>query len=181
MVSHPTWKEPNIPINKQTNNRGGNGHTPWCLVIQVTPRLNYLLIHQGSYISDPFRTSPSLVLYTQHPSYPRQTLTNRNPTSSEDTPLSLVSSSSLPSSKDVSPHGSVSLYYTSPKMVLMKVSRFNSDDNYPNNSYRDRIRFLLFVSWWTVVFTAGYLAFFIINAGSFLVSIASHGIFLALT
>ena len=61
------------------------------------------------------------------------------------------------------------------------VSQFNSDDNYPNNSYRDRIRFLLFVSWWTVVFSAGYLAFFLINAGSFLVSIASHGIWLAIT
>ena len=119
-------------------------------------------------------------LHTASPK-PPQTLTNRNPTSSEDTPLSLVSSSSLPSLKDVLPHGSVSLYLISVEMVLMTVSRFNSDDNYPNNSYRDRIRFLLFVSWWTVVFTAGYLAFFIINAGSFLVSIASHGIFLALT
>lgn len=58
---------------------------------------------------------------------------------------------------------------------------YYSDDNYPNNSYRDRIRFLLFCSWWTVVFAAGYLAFFLINAGSFLVSIASHGIWLALT
>ena len=127
----------------------------------------------------------TLLHWTLHPAPDlephKQTLTNRNPTSSEDTPLSLVSSSSLPSLKDVSPHGSVSYYYTSFGMVLMTVSRFNSDDNYPNNSYRDRIRFLLFVSWWTVVFTAGYLAFFIINAGSFLVSIASHGIFLALT
>jgi hypothetical protein len=56
-----------------------------------------------------------------------------------------------------------------------------SDNNYPNNSYRDKIRFLLFVSWWTFLFTAGYLAFFLINAGSFLVSIASHGAFLAIT
>lgn len=58
---------------------------------------------------------------------------------------------------------------------------FSSDNNYPSNSIRDRLRFLVFVSWWTVVFSAGYLAVFLINAGSFLASIASHGVWIFLT
>ncbi|CAD6590459.1 MAG: guanine nucleotide exchange protein for ADP-robosylation factor, partial [Tremellales sp. Tagirdzhanova-0007] len=62
------------------------------------------------------------------------------------------------------------------------VTEYNKGKSeYPNHSYRDRLRFLVFVSWWTVVFTALYLVFFLINAGSFIVSIASHGIWFALT
>jgi len=54
-------------------------------------------------------------------------------------------------------------------------------NDYPNHSYRDRLRFLVFTSWWTVVFTALFLVFFLINKLSFIVSIASHGIWFALT
>ncbi|RXK41659.1 hypothetical protein M231_01159 [Tremella mesenterica] len=61
------------------------------------------------------------------------------------------------------------------------VSRYNDHNSYPSNSYRDRLKFLCFVSWWTVVFTGAYLAVFIINAASFLASIASHFIFFFIT
>ena len=131
--------------------------------------------------------SPYIISQSEPPTPARpgpiqQTLTSRNPTSNEVTQSSSVSSSSLLSLKDVSPHGSVCVVFpTRGKHADQPVSKFNSDDNYPSASYRDRVRFLLFTSWWTVVFTAGYLAFFLINAGSFLVSIASHGIWLTLT
>lgn len=39
----------------------------------------------------------------------------------------------------------------------------------------------MFVSWWTVVFSAAYLAVFLLAAESFLASIASHAIWLFLT
>jgi hypothetical protein len=46
---------------------------------------------------------------------------------------------------------------------------------------RDRVRFLVFVSWWTVFFSAAYLAVFFTAANSFIASIASHGAWIALT
>lgn len=51
----------------------------------------------------------------------------------------------------------------------------------PTNSIRDRVRFLVFASWWTVFFAAGYLAVFFLAASSFIASIASHGAWIALT
>jgi len=61
------------------------------------------------------------------------------------------------------------------------VARFNQHNNYPNRSYRDRLKFLVFVSWWTVAFSAMYLAVFLTAASSFIASIASHGIWMAIT
>jgi len=61
------------------------------------------------------------------------------------------------------------------------VAKFNNTNNYPNDSYRDRLKFLVFVSWWTVVFSAGYIAVFLVDSGNFLASIASHGIWMTLT
>lgn len=56
-----------------------------------------------------------------------------------------------------------------------------SNDSYPNRSVQDRVRFLVFVSWWTVVFSAAYIAVFFVAAGSFLASIASHSAWVILT
>jgi hypothetical protein len=61
------------------------------------------------------------------------------------------------------------------------VSNYNRHNDYPSNSARDRLRFLVFTSWWTVVFTAVYLAAFLTESLGFLTSIASHGAWLALT
>lgn len=52
---------------------------------------------------------------------------------------------------------------------------------YDSGSLRDRLRFLLFVSLWTIVLGAAYLAGFLVAAGSFLFSIASHTVFIVLT
>jgi len=65
--------------------------------------------------------------------------------------------------------------------TLIPVSNYNSNNSYPSNSARDRLRFLVFTSWWTVVFTAVYLACFLTGALSFLTSIASHAAWLFLT
>ncbi|WVQ96829.1 hypothetical protein IAU59_003936 [Kwoniella sp. CBS 9459] len=61
------------------------------------------------------------------------------------------------------------------------VSRFNDHDTYPSNSYRDRLKFLVFVSWWTVFFSAAYIAAFFTAFLSFVASIASHLAWIALT
>ncbi|WWD18365.1 hypothetical protein CI109_102815 [Kwoniella shandongensis] len=61
------------------------------------------------------------------------------------------------------------------------VSRYNDHDTYPSNSYRDRIKFLVFVSWWTFVFSAGYIVAFFLAYDSFISSIASHLGWVALT
>ncbi|WVN89211.1 uncharacterized protein L203_104429 [Cryptococcus depauperatus CBS 7841] len=54
-------------------------------------------------------------------------------------------------------------------------------DTYPSHSYRDRLKFLVFTSWWTVFFTAGYLAAFVVAFSSLIASIASHVAFLTIT
>lgn len=61
------------------------------------------------------------------------------------------------------------------------VSRYNAHDTYPNDSYRDRLKFLVFVSWWTFVFTIGYVVAFMTASSSFIASIASHLAWLTLT
>ncbi|KAK4683522.1 hypothetical protein P7C73_g6728, partial [Tremellales sp. Uapishka_1] len=66
-------------------------------------------------------------------------------------------------------------------IVTYLVAKYNNNDTYPSDSYRDRLKFLVFTSWWTVVFSAGYIAAFLVNSGSFLASIASHGIWLFIT
>lgn len=83
----------------------------------------------------------------------------------------------------VCPTMSTSAFFPSslaPSRLTVAHTRCRKND-YPNHSYRDRLRFLVFTSWWTVVFTALFLVFFLINKLSFIVSIASHGIWFALT
>lgn len=53
--------------------------------------------------------------------------------------------------------------------------------SYPSASYRDRIRFTCFVSWWTLVFAIAYLVFYQIAATSIISSVASHAGWLILT
>lgn len=61
------------------------------------------------------------------------------------------------------------------------VSQYNNNNSYPTQSIQDRSRFLVFVSWWTVVFSAAYLAAFWFAPLSFISSIASHGAWIILT
>ncbi|GAA6062214.1 hypothetical protein JCM10212_006449 [Sporobolomyces blumeae] len=58
-------------------------------------------------------------------------------------------------------------------MCAAVVNHFNSNE-WPNNSYRDRVRFLLFANLWTFVFAIIYLVGFLKATTSFLFSIASH-------
>ncbi|KAF9040272.1 hypothetical protein BDZ89DRAFT_1060702 [Hymenopellis radicata] len=62
------------------------------------------------------------------------------------------------------------------------VSRFNLNHNYSSISERDRVRFVLFCSVWTVVLGLLYAGLFLYSAtGSALTSIMSHGIFFLFT
>ena len=54
---------------------------------------------------------------------------------------------------------------------------FNRHHDYLNVGVRDRVRLLVFASWWTVLFALVYGALFLHSAsGSILTSVASHGI-----
>ncbi|KZV85400.1 hypothetical protein EXIGLDRAFT_234889 [Exidia glandulosa HHB12029] len=60
--------------------------------------------------------------------------------------------------------------------------KYNAHHDYPNKSTRDTTRFLVFASWWTVLFSFIFAGlFFHSSTGSVLTSVASHGIFLFLT
>ncbi|KAF8221795.1 hypothetical protein L208DRAFT_1462280 [Tricholoma matsutake] len=62
------------------------------------------------------------------------------------------------------------------------VSRYNSHHNYRNFTNRDRVRYTLFASTWTVVGSIFYLILFLHSPdGSILTSVASHLVFLSLT
>ncbi|KAI0756153.1 hypothetical protein C8Q80DRAFT_1091589 [Daedaleopsis nitida] len=62
------------------------------------------------------------------------------------------------------------------------VSRYNLFHNFPSFAVRDRARFLLFTSCWTIFFSLFYLALFLHSpTGGFMTSVASHAIFLVLT
>ncbi|KAL1674546.1 hypothetical protein EV122DRAFT_220458 [Schizophyllum commune] len=61
------------------------------------------------------------------------------------------------------------------------VSRFNLYHNYRNVSERDRVRFVLFCSCWTVVFSILYGVLFFTMSTSIFVSVFSHIVFLAFT
>lgn len=63
------------------------------------------------------------------------------------------------------------------------VGRYNSRHDYPNTSVRDRSRFLLFCSIWTIFLGAFYLALFQQSPsnGTIMTSVGSHLLFLALT
>lgn len=60
-------------------------------------------------------------------------------------------------------------------------SCFTVDDNYFSLAERDRTRFLLFTSAWTIVFSVLYMLFFFYLPGSVLGSVGSHIVFLFLT
>ncbi|KAG2126893.1 uncharacterized protein EDB93DRAFT_1096847 [Suillus bovinus] len=60
-------------------------------------------------------------------------------------------------------------------------SCFTAYDNYFSIAERDRTRFLLFTSAWTIVFSSLYMLFFFCLPGSVLGSVASHIFFLFLT
>jgi len=61
-------------------------------------------------------------------------------------------------------------------------SKFNQHHNYRNLSERDRVRFVLFCSTWTVTFSTLFLVLFLHSAtGSVLTSVGAHLLFLTLT
>ncbi|KAF5385107.1 hypothetical protein D9615_000958 [Tricholomella constricta] len=61
-------------------------------------------------------------------------------------------------------------------------SRFNAHHNYRNTSERDRVRYALFASIWTIIGSSLFLILFIHSAtGSIMTSVAAHLIFLILT
>lgn len=55
---------------------------------------------------------------------------------------------------------------------------YNSHHNYLSVNVRDRTRYILFTSCWTVLFSLFYLALFLHSAstGSVLTSVLSHGV-----
>ncbi|GBE77313.1 hypothetical protein BKA93DRAFT_767901 [Sparassis latifolia] len=61
-------------------------------------------------------------------------------------------------------------------------ARYNSHHNFPTSAIRDRTRFILFASSWTVLFSSLYLILFLHSpSGSILTSVLSHAIFLFMT
>ena len=53
-------------------------------------------------------------------------------------------------------------------------AKYNAHHNFPNSGVRARVRYILFVSIWTILFGSVYLALFISMAGSMITSVASH-------
>ncbi|KAG1743471.1 hypothetical protein EDB19DRAFT_1894719 [Suillus lakei] len=64
---------------------------------------------------------------------------------------------------------------------LWLTSRFNVNHSYFSLAERDRTRFLLFASLWTIIFSGLYMLFFFYLPDSDLSSVASHFVFLFLT
>ncbi|KAH7889480.1 hypothetical protein F5I97DRAFT_1801281 [Phlebopus sp. FC_14] len=60
-------------------------------------------------------------------------------------------------------------------------AQFNLHHNFFNTAERDRTRFLLFTSIWTIVFSGMYMFFFFAMPSNVLSSVASHILFLLLT
>ncbi|KAJ3485233.1 hypothetical protein NLI96_g5106 [Meripilus lineatus] len=63
------------------------------------------------------------------------------------------------------------------------VAKYEAHNNYPSIGVRDRTRFLLFTSSWTIFFSMFYLILFLHSAstGSIMTSVASHLLFLVPT
>ncbi|KAJ9127192.1 hypothetical protein QFC24_001429 [Naganishia onofrii] len=57
----------------------------------------------------------------------------------------------------------------------------HGDNTYPNNSFRDRLRFAVFTSWWTVIFSIAFMVLYLMGIGGIFTSIASHTIWLFVT
>ncbi|KAI0789435.1 hypothetical protein C8Q75DRAFT_765639 [Abortiporus biennis] len=61
-------------------------------------------------------------------------------------------------------------------------ARFNQHHNYPSTSVRDKTRYLLFASIWTIFFSLFYFVLFLHSpSSSVMTSVASHLIFLFVT
>ncbi|THH26835.1 hypothetical protein EUX98_g7353 [Antrodiella citrinella] len=60
-------------------------------------------------------------------------------------------------------------------------ARFNQHHNFLSNAVRDRTRFIVFCSVWTIVVATLYMFAFLRASGSILASVGSHGIFLFIT
>jgi len=60
-------------------------------------------------------------------------------------------------------------------------AKYNAHGNFPNSGLRARVRYILFVSIWTITFGSVYLALFIAMAGSVISSLLSHFVFLFVT
>ncbi|KDR86110.1 hypothetical protein GALMADRAFT_235345 [Galerina marginata CBS 339.88] len=60
-------------------------------------------------------------------------------------------------------------------------AKYNAHHNYPSSSVKARVRYLLFVSIWTILISSVYLVAFLVASSSFVASVASHFIFLFLT
>jgi len=60
-------------------------------------------------------------------------------------------------------------------------AKYNAHHNFPNSGLRARVRYILFVSIWTILFGSIYMALFITMAGRWITGIASHFVFLFLT
>ncbi|KAI0066595.1 hypothetical protein BV25DRAFT_1912653 [Artomyces pyxidatus] len=60
-------------------------------------------------------------------------------------------------------------------------ARYNQHHNFLSTSERDRVRFLLFCSVWTILLSPLFLTSFLTSPGSILSSVAAHGIFLFMT
>lgn len=54
--------------------------------------------------------------------------------------------------------------------------QFNDNNNYFDVTVRDRIRFLVFASWWTVLFCSLYGLLFVRSSIGLLLSVMSHGV-----
>jgi len=61
------------------------------------------------------------------------------------------------------------------------VARFNQHHNFLDTAVRDRTRYLLFCSVWTVLLSPFFLAMTFVAPGSIFASLASHTIFLFVT
>ncbi|KAF8517666.1 hypothetical protein JB92DRAFT_2809819 [Gautieria morchelliformis] len=60
-------------------------------------------------------------------------------------------------------------------------SKYETNAGAAFSSLRSRTHLLLFTSWWTALGSALFILFFLFAAGGVLTSVASHGIFLAIT
>jgi len=60
-------------------------------------------------------------------------------------------------------------------------AKYNANHNSPNSGLRARVRYILFVSIWTVLLGSAYLGLFLAMAGTFITSVVSHFVFLAVT
>lgn len=66
-------------------------------------------------------------------------------------------------------------------ITTILISNYNSNDSYFSDSLRDRLKFLLFTSIWSLIFTSIYLFGIFKLPTNFLFSLASHAGFLFIT